>query len=206
MGSEVRALYRPQRVPKRGRQAARGSKLADSLLYCFRRGIVYFNNMNMNEQQERYLHRFFLLSVWLKAFNAVIEVLLGILLLFSVGFTDALVFLAQNELIEDPTDFFATHVNSFATHLSAGAQFFAAFYLLSHGLIKVFLVWGLLRGRLWAYPAAIAFFVLFVVYQIARFARTYSLLLLLLTLFDLIVIFLTWHEYRHVLRRQKPCE
>src|SRR4051812_34144502 len=34
----------------------------------------------------------------------------------------------------------------------SGTAIFVAFYLLSRGLIKCFLIWGLLKNLLWAYP------------------------------------------------------
>ena len=47
---------------------------------------------------------------------------------------------------------------------------FAAIYLLSHGVIKVVLVASLFRELLWAYPAAIVVFTLFIVYQLYPYA------------------------------------
>jgi uncharacterized membrane protein len=70
---------------------------------------------------------------------------------------------------------------------------------LSHGIVKLFLVVGLLRNKLWAYPAAIVVFVLFIAYQLYRLSSAPSPLLVLLTVFDVVVIGLTWHEYRIVL-------
>lgn len=65
------------------------------------------------------------------------------------------------------------------------------------------LVAGLLREKLWAYPASIVVFGLFIFYQLARFRYTHSVELLLLTVLDVIIILLTWHEYRF-LKRYKP--
>jgi uncharacterized membrane protein len=49
---------------------------------------------------------------------------------------------------------------------------------------------------LWAYIALIGVTVLFVVYQVYRIADEFSLGLFLLTLFDLVIIYLTQKEYR----------
>jgi uncharacterized membrane protein len=73
--------------------------------------------------------------------------------------------------------------------------------LLSHGLIKLLLAAGLLSEKLSAYPVAIAVFVLFAIYQLYQFYFSHSSLLMLLTVFDLVVIVLTWHEYRVVRQR-----
>jgi uncharacterized membrane protein len=127
-----------------------------------------------------------------------VELVLGVALVF-IGPTFHLVqTLVQGELIEDPTDLVAGYVQHFVYPVLRQSQSFAAFYLLSHGLIKIFLAAGLLREKPWAYPVAIAVFVLFVIYQFYRFSFSHSPFLMLLTIFDLVVIGLTWHEYRVV--------
>jgi uncharacterized membrane protein len=50
--------------------------------------------------------------------------------------------------------------------------------------------------KLWAYPLTMAVFAAFSVYQVYRFAHTHSLALALLTVFDVLIIYLTWEEYR----------
>ena len=98
-------------------------------------------------------------------------------------------------IIEDPDNFFWLHLRSLAT-LSPKAQLFGGLYLLTHGVVKVILVWGLLREKMWAFPAAIVVLSLFSVYQIIKFIETWSLGMLLLTIFDLIVVALVVREYR----------
>ena len=72
---------------------------------------------------------------------------------------------------------------------------------MSHGAIKLWLIVGLLRERLWYCPTAIAVFGLFIVYQLHRVSFTHSAFLLFLTALDVLVIVLTWHDYGYV-RRQ----
>ena len=60
-----------------------------------------------------------------------------------------------------------------------------------------FLVAGLLRGKLWVYPAALWFLAAFAGYQSYRFALDHSLALLALTIVDLVVMWLIWREYRY---------
>ena len=111
--------------------------------------------------------------------------------------------LTQEELAEDPRDLIANYLQHSAQSLSIGTQLFVAFYLLSHGSIKLWLIIGLLRQKLWYYPTAIVVFGLFIVYQLYRFSFTHSVWLLLITVVDIIVIALTWHEYNY-LRRLLP--
>ena len=154
---------------------------------------------------ERRIHKVFEISVLLKGAHAIIECIGGIALyLVSAATINSWVnFLTQEELIQDPSDFVATHLQEFAQTFSVGTKAFYGFYLLSHGLIKILLVAGLLRGKLWSYPASLAALTLFIVYQLYRYFYTHSLGLIVLTIFDVFVIGLIWHEYGLVRRHLK---
>jgi uncharacterized membrane protein len=151
---------------------------------------------------ERRVHQIFEISVLLKGAHALIECIGGLVLAFiSTDAIKGLVnALTQDELIEDPNDFIAGHLLSLAQDFTVSTQRFYAFYLLSHGVIKVFLVAGLLRNKLWAYPASLVVLGLFIVYQLYRFSYTHGAGLIVLTVFDIIVMGLIWHEYRLVSR------
>lgn len=112
--------------------------------------------------------------------------------------------LTQHELVEDPHDWVATHLRYVVSHLSSNTKVFGGVYLLGHGAIKVFLVWGgLLRRKLWAFPAALGFLGAFILYQAYRMAHRFSLGLLVLTIVDLIVLLLIWREYGIVKGKQR---
>lgn len=85
-----------------------------------------------------------------------------------------------------------------ASNFSVTTQNFYAFYLLSHGIVKLALVVALLKDQLWAYPASLVVLGLFIAYQLYRFSYTGSAGLIILTVFDLFVMVLIWHEYRLV--------
>jgi len=158
--------------------------------------------MSMNENR---IHQIFQVSVLLKGAHALIECLGGIALALVstssiANFVNAI---TQDELIKDPNDFVATHLLTMAHNFSVQTQHFYAFYLLSHGLVKVALVVGLLREKLWAYPASLIVLALFVLYQLYRFSYTHGLGLIVLTLFDIVVMGLIWHEYG-LMRRHLP--
>ena len=151
---------------------------------------------------ERRIHQIFEISVLLKGAHALIECIGGLVLAFvsSSAIASLVNTLTQEELIEDPNDFVATHLLSLAQNFTVSSQHFYAFYLLSHGLIKVFLVIGLLRNKLWAYPLSLVVLGLFIVYQFYRYSYTHGIGLIVLTVFDVIVMALIWHEYRLVRR------
>lgn len=106
--------------------------------------------------------------------------------------------LTQHELSQDPKDLLAGYLLNSTQHLTIAATRFAAVYLLWHGIAKVGLVAALLLRRRWAYPAAIAAFSAFLVYQLYRYSHTHAGELLVLSVVDLGVILLTWLEYRRL--------
>ncbi|WP_018430438.1 MULTISPECIES: DUF2127 domain-containing protein [Hyphomicrobiales] len=152
--------------------------------------------------EERQIHQVFRISVLLKGAHALVECAGGIALALIGNDTIQHIVntLTQEELVEDPHDFLATHLLSWAQSFSVETRHFYAFYLLSHGIVKLLLVAGLLKGRMWAYPASLVVLGLFIVYQLYRFSYTHGVGLIVLTVFDVIVMWLIWHEYRVVRR------
>ena len=152
----------------------------------------------MQTQIEQRIHRAFQFSLVLKGLHALIECAGGLVFLFInsaavLAWTNRL---TRNELVEDPRDFVATHLLAAAQAVTGSTLSFYAFYLLSHGLIKLALVAGLWRDLRAAYPASIVALVGFIAYQLYRWSYTGSAALLALTAFDLVVLWLVWHEWR----------
>ena len=140
---------------------------------------------------EKRIHLIFVVSVLAKGLHALIEIAGGLAL-----------YLFSAEVIARWLDEIDRR-DWIARHFPASEQHFYAFYLLSHGLVKVVLVFFLLREKLWAYPASIAVFGLFIAYQMYRYSFTHDIGLILLSLFDLFVISLAVHEFR-LLRKHLP--
>jgi uncharacterized membrane protein len=143
------------------------------------------------------LDKFFEVGVLLKAFDGLVEIVTGLILLFIrpeliVHWAKVL---TDSELSEDPHDIIASHIVHWANGFTKGAAIFASLYLLSHGLIKVVLVFEVLRNRLWAYPALIIVTAAFVVYQLYSLIHKPTAGLILLTILDVAVIYLTAREY-----------
>ena len=141
--------------------------------------------------QEKRIHQIFVVSVTLKGLHALLEIAGG-----------AALYLASADAI-------AGWLNELdrggwlERHFPLSEQHFYAFYLLSHGLVKSVLVIGLLREKLWAYPASVAVFGAFIAYQLYRYSWTHDIALIALSIFDLFVIALAVHEYR-LLRKHLP--
>src|SRR5665213_2023176 len=140
----------------------------------------------------------FRISLYLKGLDGLLETVGGILLLLinpdQINHWAAR--LTEGELSEDPHDFIANHILKTAHSLTGESLAFGAAYLLAHGVVKIILVAEVLRDHLWAYKALIGVTALFVVYQLYRLTDKLSVGLILLTVFDLIIIYLTQNEYR----------
>ena len=145
----------------------------------------------------------FLVSIWLKGLDALLEIIGGAAL-FAVS--PALIlhivrFLTQDEIAEDPRDLIANALRHAAGRLSFATEHFMAIYLLVHGAVKLALVWALLARVLAAYPASMVIFAGFIAYQLYRYTFTHGVGLLALSAFDLAVIGLIFLEYRALRRR-----
>ena len=155
--------------------------------------------------QEKRIHQIFALSVSLKGLHAIIEIVGGIALYLTSTATilNWIEHFTADELSADPKDWIANHLLRFGQTFSVAEHDFFAFYLLSHGIVKIVLVYGLLKEKLWAYPASFVVFGAFIAYQLYRYSFTHEFSLILLSIFDLFVIALAVHEYR-LLRRHLP--
>ena len=148
--------------------------------------------------------RAFRTSLYLKGLDGLLETFGGILLLIikPAQINHFARWITQGELSQDRHDFIANHILKTAHDLTGASLIFGALYLLSHGIVKIYLVFEVLRNHLWAYLALIAVTGIFVIYQLYRLAVKFSVSLLLLTIFDLVIIYLTQKEYRRHLAKQ----
>jgi len=156
---------------------------------------------------ERRIHQIFEVSVLLKGAHAAVEAVGGLALALTNNqwIRDLVTQATRSELIEDQRDRIANHLVTRAHGFSIEAQHFYAWYLLSHGVVKLALVAGLLMRKLWAYPATMVVLGLFILYQVYRYKETHGVGLLLLTALDLLVVTLTWHEYK-LMRHHLPVD
>jgi uncharacterized membrane protein len=157
------------------------------------------NIAKINESKD-YVHIGFEIGILIKGIDGLLEVIGGILLLFlsPIKLNKLVVWLTQHELSEDPKDRIANLLLAVSQSFSIGTQYFGVFYLVTHGIIKCILILLLWNKKLWAYPLTILSLMLFIAYQIYRYTITQSFLLVLLTIFDVVMIALTYIEYRKI--------
>jgi len=157
-----------------------------------------------NSRTEREIHGVFDVTLLLKGIHASIELVGGLLLyiISAESITRIGNFFLGGELIEDPHDGIANYLLNIALTFGGTSKAFAALYLASHGIVNGLVVVGLWKEKIWAYPVSFAVIGAFIVYQIYLLIFGYSLWLVILTVLDLAVLFLAWHEYR-ILKNRK---
>lgn len=145
-------------------------------------------------------HELFDIGILLKGIHALVEIILGFLMLFiSQNFIIQIILkITDGELSEDPKNFISNYLIYSSQNFSLSSKHFIVFYLLSHGIIKGILVFNLFKKRLWAYPASMVTFAVFMIYQVIRYTYTHSIWLIIFTIFDVFVIWLIWREYLRI--------
>ena len=117
-------------------------------------------------KKEKLWHTLFLVGIFFKGLDGVLESLGGLVLLF---FNNTLLikyinFLLNGELSEKPPDPIINYLLNLS-HVSENTQLFAGAYLVGHGIIKMAVVAGLYFKKLWVYPLAEVVLILFIAYQ-----------------------------------------
>ncbi|HVX58574.1 MAG TPA: DUF2127 domain-containing protein [Candidatus Saccharimonadales bacterium] len=155
--------------------------------------------MEERQYKQDAVDKAFKLSLILKGLDGLAEILGGILLLLIRP--EQIIHLAHrltdSTLAHNPHSLWASRTMDWANGVGKGSLLFGAIYLLSHGIVKLFVVVEVWRNRSWAYPLLIGVIGLFVLYQLYYLAfRKVTAGMIGLTIFDLVIIYLTVIEYR----------
>jgi len=147
---------------------------------------------------QKLIDKIFDLGILAKFFIGVFELLAGVVYLISgqAIMNSFIIFLAQQEVADDPDNFIVNYLTKIANNFSVGTHFYAIFYLVFHGLINILLVIALAKNKIWAYPVAAVGFGAFIIYQSFQYLYTHSLILLILTIFDILVVAVILLEYK----------
>ena len=155
------------------------------------------------QKDKSFVHRAFWLSLFLKGLDGLLQLLGGIVVLFfepgTLGKTYRYLtrFLMGHRTDNPEAQFIRDAAHSF--HMSTEILVFV--YLVSHGIIKVLLVYGLLKERLWVFPAALAGFGFFLVLEIFRISQHFYWAIAALMCIDVFVITMVILEWKKVKRQ-----
>jgi uncharacterized membrane protein len=139
------------------------------------------------------------IGVGLKGFDGLVELVTGIALWIS----PKLVHVALGGLAKEFGEHHA-HIFQFISEyiarvdgdLARGGIIFLIIFLVTHGLVKLGLVYCLLREIVRAYPVALAILGAFLVYQLYVFVVHPTIGMAIFTILDAVIIWLVWGEYR----------
>lgn len=157
---------------------------------------------NLESRTERFLYRFFRVSLWVKLLVGIGEFMSAAVLFFTPPgwWTLAAQKIANSEIFQDTDIITSAQVLHEGSVLSQHTPWFATVYLLIHALTKIVLVWAVLKNKLWAYPWMLGILTIFTGYQIFDIATGGSLIMVALTVFDVLIVFLTLHEWKRAKR------
>jgi uncharacterized membrane protein len=138
----------------------------------------------------------FHISLIIKTIQGTAELLLGFAFLYIQSSTVTLFLqeFTRDELVENPYDKTSHFLLQTGNSIIASGTLFIALYLLSHGIIKLLLIIGILKKKLEAYYIFITILTLFIIYQLYRYSITHSVLVLIFTIFDILFCWLVWKE------------
>lgn len=139
-------------------------------------------------------------GVAIKGFDGFVELAAGLALLLSPGIVHQLlsgVVGTAHHHHGHTAHFIAEYVARLDNDLARSGLVFLIVFLIGHGIVKLTLVYCLLRRIVWAYPYALGVLGLFLVYQLYVLVRDpLSIGMWLFTLLDIAIIWLVWGEWR----------
>ena len=152
----------------------------------------------MAEVRARRTERWFRAALLLKGLDGAAEVVGAVALLVVPAATvhRLVADVVSRDLLGPPDGFLTRHLVAGTAEFAAGNRTFVLVYLGLHGVLKLALVWALLRKWRPAYPVAAVVLGVFVGYELLRAVHTGSLVLPLLAVLDVLVIVLVLREYR----------
>ncbi len=145
-------------------------------------------------------HRLFIVMIMIKGLEWVIQLTIGVIAFFisKESLYSLVGWYLQEELIEDQHAMISRFLLDSLQWLTISTQHFIAFYFISHGIIKFFIGYNILKTRDWAYPFALVVFSFFTFYQIYLYIQSWSLWMIGLIFIDIVVAILTYIEYQSV--------
>ena len=148
--------------------------------------------------ETKLLHRTFVLGIGAKGLFGAVEII-GAVLSFVISPMQIHAFahwLTAKEIQEDPHAVIAQFILHVGTSVNLSQTHYVAIYLAIHGLVKVLLVWALLRDKRWAYPWMLVALIAFIATQAWQMVTGFTWGIAFLTAFDVFILWLTYREWK----------
>ncbi len=149
---------------------------------------------------EKDYHELFRIGILVKAVDGIIEAATGTFIYFAnyMAVNGLLLSAFHQEVAESPRDPFWGYLINEWHHFLLSSHTFWGLLFFAHGAVKLFLSVMLLKNRLWAYPVTAIVFALFAGYELYSAISGSSVFLWTIGIFDVIVVGLILHEYKHI--------
>ena len=157
--------------------------------------------MNRLQQlrENPWYERIYKIGVGIKGFDGVVELLAGLWLWLAPDSLHHVLTNWQGAVLESRGvvgQYIAHSLDKVNHELYGGVMVMAIIFLVSHGVIKLALVYALLKELLWAYPYALVVLVLFLLAQIVALFQHPGVGMVVLMLLDVLIIWLVWGEWQ----------
>lgn len=149
----------------------------------------------------RWFERIYKIGVAIKGIDGLIEFGAGVALLISPHLVHVVLGGVAAEMGEHHAhvfQFIAEYVGRLDDNLAKSGLAFLIIFLISHGLVKLVLVYCLLREYVRVYPYALVILIGFLVYQLYVLIAAPTIGMGIFTLLDIIIIYLVWGEWREL--------
>lgn len=148
-----------------------------------------------------WFERMYRIGIIIKGIDGLLEFVAGAAILISPHLVHIVLDSVAGEFGEHnarPFQFIAQYVGRVDTQLLHSGLLFLTLFLITHGAVKLGLVYCLLRRIERAYPVALVILVVFLVYQVYVLITAPSILMGLFTVLDVVIIWLVWNEYQEL--------
>ncbi len=150
-------------------------------------------------RKKPYFEVIYKIGVGVKGFDGLAELITGVALLISPQLVHVVLGGLAKEFGEhhaQVSQFIAEYVARVDGELARSGLTFLILFLTIHGLVKLGLVYCLLKEIVRAYPVALAILGAFLVYQAYVLIVHPTIGMALFTILDAVIIWLVWGEYR----------
>ncbi|MEI8135632.1 MAG: DUF2127 domain-containing protein [bacterium] len=154
-----------------------------------------------HQEDKSFVHRAFWISLFLKGLDGALQLIGGIAVIFAepgtLGKTYRYFtrFLVGNRTQNPEAEFIKVTAHSFGMNV----EMLVAIYLLVNAVIKLLLVYGLLKERLWVFPAACIGFGLMFSLELYRISIHFYwgiFILMCISVFVITMVLLEWKKVR----------
>ena len=153
-----------------------------------------------------WFERVYSIGIIIKGIDGLLEFVAGLAILISPHLVHMVLDAVASEFGEHnarPFQFIAEYVGRVDTQLLHSGLLFLTLFLITHGAVKLGLVYCLLRRIVKAYPVALAVLVAFLIYQVYVLVTAPSILMAVFTVLDVVIIWLVWNEYQELQSKAK---